>query len=130
MVCCSFDLHFSYYGCDWADIICLRVNCISFSETIGSQLQVILLLGDIWQYLDIFFWLPQLEGSSASILWIGASGAVQRLIIYETAVPQQRIIWLKMSIVPPFKNPTVHVSMDHFAYIGLFPIFSKLLETL
>lgn len=100
--------------------ICLRVICISFSVnhsfSAAGDFAPQGTFGNIWKH----FCLSQLEGGAIGISWIDARGAVKHLIIYEAVLPQQKVIWLKMSIVPSLKNPTGNVSIDHFSYRVVF----------
>lgn len=130
MVCCSFDLHFSYYGWDWADIHRFKghLHFIIYKPLVLNCRWFLLqgTFGDIWTH----FWLSQLKSSATGFSWIDARDAAEHPLIYEAALSQQSIIWLHMSIVPRVKNPTVNISIGHFSYRVLFFIFSTLLETL
>lgn len=115
MLCCSFDLHFSHYGWDGADIHLNRIICISFCikrwfSTAGDFAP--------WGHLAIarhIFLLSQLEGS--------ATGITDRSYNLQGSPLTTKDYLPENSVVPRLKNSIVNIPIDYFSEEILFLVF-------
>lgn len=97
--------------------ICLRVICIHFIfyKTLLLNWRWLCPPADIWT-IRRHFWLSQVEGCAAGVSWIDARGAAKHLMIYEAALSQWNVIWLKIFNNATFENPPGSISIDHLSY--------------
>lgn len=110
--------------------VCLSVICIHFIfyKALFLNYRWRCPPGDIWTIWR-HFWLSQVEGCAAGISWIGARGAAKHLMIYEAALAQWSVTWLKTLIVPPLKT-LLEVYLLIISHIELYVLFFSLPELL
>lgn len=126
MVYYSVDLYFFMMGEVEQIFICLRVICIHFIFYKHCFLN--------WRWLcpsghldnPETFLVVTSEGCAAGVSWIDARGAAKHLMIYEAALSQWNVIWLKIFNNATFENPPGSISIDHLSQSYMSYLFSWL----